>query len=187
MKTRIWKQNGNDTRGKEYRVIKNSEVIKVGDWIVDEGTGVADVDANSEHILGYCTAISTPDKISFESPSTDTGDYGGTWVSSTKQYTAASDNADSGGDGILCEYIPVREGDKFVATIDADKGTTTGSDLAGYYLAIDTSDASQLDESTASTSRSSTQFRIENALTSGLDTEVIVSVSHRETSQYTAD
>jgi len=183
--TKLYKPNALGTPKRRYRLIKDSETIMVDDWLVDESTGMADVDATGEKIYGYATAIVAPNKTSFESTSVTTGDYGGTWTSSTKQYAAAADNSTV--DGILVEYVPVREGDQFIATLDDDKGTTTGSDLPGYFLAIKTSDASLLEESGASTSEASTQFRVVDGYEQGADTEVIVEVIVRGTNQYTAD
>lgn len=181
----LYKPVGNQARDKDYRLIKNSEVIKVGDALVDESTGMANVDGTGEKIAGFATAIVTAEKVSLEAPSVDTGDLGGTWTTSTKSYTAAADNQTV--DGVMVEFIPVQEGDKYIATLDAAKGTTTGSDLVGYFVAILTTDSSLLDESTTSTSAASTQFRTAELYTEGLTTEVVVICTVRGTDQYTAD
>lgn len=166
------------TRPLKYRVIKNSEVIKVGDFIVDEATGAANVDAATEQILGIAVEIVTSKGVSLESPSVSTSDYDGTWAASTKSYTATADNESD--KLVKVGYIPLEENDEVVATLDADKGTTTGSNKAGYNLAILTSDSSLLDESTASASTSNTQFRITNPLLGGSDREVVVQVTNRQ-------
>lgn len=155
-----------------YRVIKNSEVIKVNDWITDESTGAANVDGVTEPILGLAVDIVTSNKISLRSSGVNTADYDGTWSASTSEYTAAADNETD--KQVLVAYVPVREGRQFVAVIDAAKGTTTGSNKEGYYLAVLTSDSSKLDESTAATSSSNTQFRIVDPFLAGPTTEVIV-------------
>jgi hypothetical protein len=175
---RLYKTNGNDTRPKRYRLIKNSEVIKVGDAIIDEATGAANVDAITEAIFGIATAICTSDRISLESASVDTSKYDGAWTTSTKSYTAAVNNETV--KGVLVEYIPLREGDQLLATLDAAKGTTTGSNKEGYYIAIKTSDSSLLAESTASTSSSNTQFIIRDPLSGGSTTEVVVECHLRQ-------
>jgi hypothetical protein len=172
---RLYRPQGNGVRPTRFRVIKNSEVIKVGDWIVDEGTGAANVDAITEPILGLAVGIVTANKTSLESASVDTAAYDGTWVAATKSYTATSDNETD--KKVMVAYIPVYEGDEFVAVIDAAKGTTTGSNLEGYYLPILTSDSSKLDESGASTTITNTQFKIKDPMTDGVTTEVIV-VAH---------
>jgi len=156
-----------------------------GDWITDEATGAADVDAASEKILGLAVAICTSDRVNLLSASVDTGALGGTWVSSTQSYTAAADNATV--DGVMVAYIPAMEGDLFIATLDAAKGTTTGSDLVGYYVSCSGSDASLLDESDTVSTPASCQFRLAEKYTQGLTTEVIVEVIARQTDQYTMD
>lgn len=175
---RLWLADGNDSRPRRYRVIKNSEVIKVGDFITDEGTGVANVDAITEAVLGLVTAIVTPEKVSLESASVTSSQYDGTWAAATKQYTAASDNETD--KMVMAEYIPLREGDLVVAELDAAKGTTTGSNKAGYYVAILTSNSAKLDESTASATITNTQFIIRDPYLQGSTTEVIVAVHLRQ-------
>jgi len=170
--TKEYKADAMGRNKRAYRLIKNSEVIKVGDWIVDESTGMANADGTSELIAGFATAIVTIDKRSLEALSVVTGDLGGTWAASTKSYTAASDNETV--DGVMVEYVPAREGDQFIGTLDADKGTTTGSNKAGYWISVLTTDSSLLDESSAAAS--ATQFRIVDAYNQGSDTEIIVEV-----------
>lgn len=172
----LHKANAASEASRDSRVIKNSEVIMVGDWITDEGTGVADVDAVTEAPLGLVTAITTESGISLESANS-TGLYDGTWDSATRQYTATSDNETD--KKVRAEFIPVKEGDRFRAVLDADKGSTTGSDLIGYYIASLTSDASLLDESTVSTTITNTQFKIVEQLPGVRD--VVVEVHLRET------
>ena len=179
---RLYRTDGWNTRGTEKRLIKDSEVIKVGDWIIDEATGAANVDAVTEKVFGLATAIVTAKGISLENNLVDTGALGGTWASSTKQYTAAADNSTV--DGVMVEFTPVREGDEFIATIDDAKGTTTGSNKKGYRLAILTSDSSKLDESSAATADASTQFMITDPYDDGPTTEVIVKVTARGTDQF---
>lgn len=181
MNTELIRAENDPVRAKRYRVIKSSEVIKVGDWITDEGVGVANVDAKTEKVLGYCTAIVTPDRVSFESNSVDSGDYTGTWTASTKSYTASASNDDSGGDGVMAEYVPVRAGDKFKVTLDAAKTTTVASGIIeGYYIGILTSDSSKLDESDLTTTQAGLQFRIADRYAQGSTTQAIAEVVLRE-------
>lgn len=187
MNTMVHRLVGLNAAPLRTRVIKGDEIIMVGDWLTDESTGAADADATSEKILGFCKNIVNADKMNLHSRSVETGDLDGTWASTTSQFTADSTNADSGGDGVMAEYIPVLEGMQFRITLDAAKGTTVGSNKEGYYLAIDTTDASQVDESSASTSAAGCQFRIVNPLLEGSTTEVVVEVVARESSQFTMD
>jgi len=174
-----------DPVGRDYMVIKNSEVVKVQDWITNESAGVANVDAATEKIFGLVTAVVDSDRVSLEATGADTGALGGTWASATKKYTAASDNQTV--DGVLAEFIPVKEGMQFIAKLDADKGTTTGSNKKGYFLSVLTSDSSLLDESTASATIASTQFVIVDPYLNGPDDEVIVECIARGTDQYSVD
>lgn len=172
----LHKPNAGSQAARDSRVIKNSEVIKVGDWITDEGTGVANVDAVTEAPIGLVTGIVNNEGVSLES-ATAAGTYDGTWDSATRQYTATSDNETD--KKVRAEFVPVKEGDRFRAKLDADKGTTTGSNLVGYYIASLTSDSSLLDESTASTTITNTQFKIVEQLPGTRD--VVVEVHLRET------
>ena len=106
-KTELYRLAGGEVRPVRYRVIKNSEVIKVGDFITDEAVGVANVDAVTESIMGFCVDIVTAKKISLQATAVPAGDYDGTWDAATLQYTAASDNQTD--KKVLCAYIPARE------------------------------------------------------------------------------
>lgn len=163
---------------RNYRLIKNSEVIKVGDAITDESTGAANVDALTEEILGFATAIVTAKRVSLESATVTTADYDGTWDVTTKSYTASADNETD--KMVMVEYVKAEEGDRFKATLSAAKGSTTGSNKEGYYIGIKTNDSSKLDETTASTSSANTQFIIRDPLLAGSTTEVVVEVALRQ-------
>jgi len=84
-------------------------------------------------------------------------DYDGTYTASVNgdTYVAASDNQSD--KKINVSVVPV-DGLEIEADMDAVRGTTTGSDVVGYYMSILTSDSAQLDESTSSSS--SEQFLI---------------------------
>lgn len=174
MAFKLRKVDGNDVRPNRRIVIKNSEVIKVGDVIVLEGGGAANVDAITEPSFGIARAILTPDGRSLESISVLAEEYDGTWNPTTKSYTATADNQTD--KKIQVEYTPIREGDRILATLDANKGTTTGSDTVGYYLPILVSDSSKLDESGASTTKTNTQFLIVDPSPAGGGTDEVVVV-----------
>lgn len=174
MATKVWRTAGNDTSPKRYRVIKNSEVIKVGDWIIDESTGVANVDATSEEILGYVTAIVDNKKNSLEGPVV--GSYTGTWDATTKQFTAAANNETVS--MVMAEYVPAHEADQFKTALTANRGSTVNSGVIGYYLSISTSDSSKLNETTASSTPG--QFRIAELPENPL--EIVVEVVTRQLS-----
>jgi hypothetical protein len=163
----INKKGGSDIDGR--RLIKNSEVIKVGDVIVDEGVGVANVDATTELILGVATQLidlnGTPlDAIHVSDLST------GAWTSSTRSFTAGADNQTV--DKVKVVYDLLQSGVEIKATIDEDPD---GDIVVGNWISILTSDSSLLDASTASTTAQ--QFRIVRVDGEDLGTrEVVVEV-----------
>lgn len=175
---RIVKPNGNDTRPKKFRLITNSQTLKVGDFITDASVGASKVSTNAMKVLGVVSGFVTKSGTYLDSVGGTTG-LGGTFTASTKTYAAASNNQTV--DAVKVEYEPIREGDQILADLSAAKGATTGSNLEGYYLAINTADASQLDETTASATITSTQFRIKDPNTAGLTTQVIVECIQRNT------
>lgn len=168
----------NETMPRKTRVIKNSEVIKVGDFIVQEGAGVANVDAKTENVQGFCTNILDRNGTPLSSI-TALADADGTWALATQSYTASADNETD--KLVQAEYYEIQENDQIVATLDADKGTTTGSNKEGYYLGILTSNSSLLDESDAATAATGLQFQIEKATGEDLGVrEVVVRVIKRQ-------
>ena len=167
---------------KERRIVKNSEVIKIGDWITDEAAGVANADDVNESILGLVTAVLDKNGVNLLQGNSQ-AITGGSWVVSTLTFTADSDNETV--DMVQVEFVRADEGVQFVATLDANKGTTTGSNKAGYYLTIKTSDSSLLLESSAQATVTdgtdvSTPFRIVKPLGESLGVrEVVVEIVHR--------
>lgn len=153
------------------RVIKNSEVIKIGDFVVDEGAGMANVDAKTEYVAGFVTNILDRNGVPLSSI-TALNDYDGTYAPTTNQYTAASDNETD--KKVMVEFYEIQENDLIVATLDAAKGTTTGSDKPGYYFGILTSNSSLLDESDAATAPAGLQFQTVIADGEGLSTTEVV-------------
>lgn len=152
----LYKQGADGNSTRKYRIVKNSEVISVGDVVTDEATGVADVDAVTEAILGVVTAIVTPEGINADATSANVSGYDRT----TRTLTAEADNETD--KKYMVEFVPVTSETELLAKLDDAKGTTTGSNLAGYYIASLTSDARLLDESTVATSATNTQFVIVN-------------------------
>ena len=161
--------------GVESRIINDSEVIKVGDFITDEGAGMANVDAATEDIKGVAIGFIDSKGRSLEAVSADTGSLGGTWASSTKSYTAAADNTTV--DLVKVLYNPINENQEFVATLDDDAGTTAGP--VGYYFPIKTSDSALLEESGATLTETGMQFVCTDDYAQGLDTEIVVKVVNR--------
>ena len=159
-------------------LVIDSATEKVGGIIWFAGNGVEKIDATTEAVAGMVTEIISKDGTNIESPTVDTSALGGTWTPSTKTFAAASDNSTV--DLISVRYIPVKADQLFRMQMDADKGTTTGSNLKGYFLKILTSDSAKLDESTAVAAEAGTQFQIMDPNGQGLDDEVIVRANNRQ-------
>jgi len=164
---------------RQRRLVKNSEVIKVGDFVVQEGAGVANVDAKTEDIAGFCTGFTDRKGISLDSITHDSNYGGGSYNASTKTFTAASDNETDA--QVYVEFYEVQENDQLVVTLDDDKGKTSGSDIPGGYFGISTTDSSLLDESDYNAAPANLQFQ--SLITSGEnlgDREIVVRVIRRQ-------
>lgn len=139
---------GDGTPEDEEKVILNSATITVGDAVKLSAGGVEPADAITDRIYGFVTGICDQNGIPLSELVSGT-DYDGTYTSATSgdTYVAASDNQTD--KKIQAKVVPVRDY-TFKGTLDATKGTHTGSDTVGYYLSVLTTDSTQLDESTAS-------------------------------------
>lgn len=169
--------NAYESKGDSYKLIKNSATVKVGQWITDKGAGAEALSGTSDKVLGIVTAIVNKNKVNMESPSALSGvslGSGASYTSSTKTYVAAADNMTV--DMIGVEYIRVKPQEQYLATLDAAKGTTTGSNKEGYYMTINTTYPDLLAESTASTTRTTVIFRVVDPYNIGTTTQVIVEV-----------
>lgn len=140
--------------GVEYQVIANSKTITEGDAIVIGGAAGADVmDAVNEVVGGYAVGFFVDyggKNLPLKQASTNSAYVDGTFTPATTgdTYAAAADNATD--KKVAVAYIPA-EDVVCSAREDATPATTTGSSTPGYYVDILTSDATYLDESTAST------------------------------------
>jgi len=142
---------GSELPAAENIVILNSATVQVGDAMKLSAGGVEPADAAADRPYGLCVGINL-DGIPL-SQLTSGSDYDGTYTEATGGvgdiYAAASDNQTD--KLIVASVVPI-PGLWIEADLDAARGTTTGSDVVGYYMDILTTDSSQLDESTASTS-----------------------------------
>lgn len=123
-------------------VITNSVVSTVLDS-VKLASGFIALGTAGAAVFGHITSHSRNDGVGVETSGAAgaaTGSYVGT-------FTAASDNQTVGLVKATCD---VSKNTLYSAELDATIGTTTGSDLAGYY--IDLIDEDTLDESSAATS-----------------------------------
>jgi hypothetical protein len=141
----------------EVLIIKNSESIAEGAFIFAGSTGPAEeADAVANPIKGLVTGFldgkGAPHGSGYSSSDVTTF----TEAPSGNILAASSDNETVEKSKVA--YFPVGVGDIFSGELDATLGTTTGSGIPGYYISVLTSDATKLDESTASTSQQ--QFRL---------------------------
>jgi len=100
----------------------------------------------SDQVYGICEGIITRHGVPLNQAASGT-DYDGTFTASTETYVATADN-------LTDKYVkalvrPIFPGDILTMEADAAIGTTTGSDLPGYFIDVLTTDASKLDESNA--------------------------------------
>lgn len=119
-------------------------------------------DAVTDYVYGIVEAFLTKNRLPLQ---TDTGGYTGTMDLSTYYpagmgYTSSSTNATVTGDRVTALVRPVWNA-ILSARLTAARGTTTGSNLAGLYIAVSTTGAekaTKLDETTINTSITNTQF-----------------------------
>lgn len=146
--------DGASSRPYERITVLNSGVIFEGGVVKLSPGGADGADAVTDTIYGICHGFmmesgSTPLSLALS------GAHDGTLVDGTS-FTAASDNQTV--ETVVALVEPILPGDIIRAEADAALGTTTGSDLIGYFIDVLTSDESKLDES--NTGSSQLQFLI---------------------------
>lgn len=121
-------------------IIANSKTVTIGDF-VHTAAGFLDIAATGETLLGVVVGVVDANGIGLDNTKVS---LDGTWTSSTHTYAAASDNQT-----VLkvCALVDVDPFSVWSCEPDATIGTTTGSNLAGYYT--DLADEDEIDESTA--------------------------------------
>lgn len=129
----------------EQYTIANSVTIQPGDLVKIINGGVDVADAVADFIYGICEGITTRDGVPLNQA--NSGDYDGTFTASTGVYVSAADNLTD--KYVKANVRPVTAQDIISIEADAAIGTTTGSDLPGYYISVLTTDSSKVDESTA--------------------------------------
>lgn len=131
--------------------IYNSATVQVGDRmkLANDGSGAGGADAAdavADRAVGVCEGITTPEGIPVDQALST--EYDGTVSSSGESlaYTAAADNeTDKKIEAQIRMFEPV-----WTVKADATLGTTTGSNIPGYYIDVLTTDSTQVDESSAS-------------------------------------
>jgi hypothetical protein len=138
--------------------IYNSAVLREGGAVHNEGGFIGEADAASADAFGYCVGFEDADGFAYD---IKTSNFGGTYTESSQgdTYTASSTNSNSGGNNIVALIVPGL-GVVCSGYLDAAAATTTGSNLAGYYIDIQTTQAGAiyLDESSASTTAAGFQL-----------------------------
>lgn len=127
----------------------SSVTIREGGATQQESGALGDLDAASADFWGYCVGFQDKDGYSYD---LRTSGFSGTYTQSPQgdTYAASASNDDSGGDNVVALTIPAF-GVVCSGYLDATAGTTTGSNVVGYYLDIVTTTEEYLDESSSST------------------------------------
>ena len=122
------------------RVLTNSLAVAVG-YAVQTTSGFLAVGTAGARVLGHVVSFIGADSLTPVKDGTYLGNPG-------EVFTAESDNQTV--DEVRAQ-VDVSVTSLYSAELDATAGTTTGSDLAGYY--VDLADKDTLDESTVTESR----------------------------------
>lgn len=118
------------------RIVANSVTIAVGDS-VKTASGFAALGTTGARVLGHVESLVGPDGLSAVTDGTFLGNLGSALVMDSDNQTVDEISA----------RIDIDQLSLYSAELDADAGTTTGSNLAGYTM--DLTDEDTLDESTA--------------------------------------
>lgn len=135
--------DGASSRPLEKWLIINSATVFNGGVVKVVAGGVDGADAVADPIYGICRGFvanggSTPLENALST------DYDGTLTAGVS-YAAAADNQTD--KKVMALVEPILPGDVIRAEADAALGTTTGSNLVGYYIDVLTTDERKLDES----------------------------------------
>jgi len=154
----------------ERMMIASSKTIREGGAVQSEGYGIGDMDAADANIVGYVIGFEDKDGFTYGLRTSGFAGASATYTESAAGDThlSSSDNSDSGSDNVVALVVPAMN---VVCSgyLDAAAATTTGSNLAGYYIDIITTVEENLDESSASTTIA--QFRLMPGTTKRLATD----------------
>ena len=136
--------DGGSSRPLKKMLILNSGTAFKNGVVKLVAGGVDGADAVTDAIFGICKGFvvhrgNTPIENCLDT------DHDGTYTASTGYFVAASDNQTV--EPVYAMVEVVLPGDVIRAEMDAALGTTTGSDLIGYFVDVVTSDERTLDES----------------------------------------
>lgn len=133
---------GEPGRSTRQYIIGASKTVTVGDAVHLE-TGYVDPAAATERIIGFVQGFVDNNGLPLDHSQAD---FDGTYTASTNTYVATSDNTT---DKKIRAIVNISPTAVYSATPDATIGTTTGSNLHGYFC--DLIDEDSPDESDAVT------------------------------------
>lgn len=126
--------------------IADSATITVGDY-VRHAAGYCALTANGNAGLGFVVGIVDKNGTNMDASRLSLTGSGASWSSSTQTFVAGSDNSSTDCVAALIDMDPFSI---FSATPDNTIGSTTGSNLCGYYTDV-VAASDQPDEDTATT------------------------------------
>jgi hypothetical protein len=135
---------GRTTGIRKSYIIGNSATITIGDMVKLSSGFIALAGANAK-ILGVVVAIEDANGLDLDNPRRTNA--GGTWTSSSKTIVVAADNQTVDQIRAIVDIDPMSI---WSAQPDNTIGTTTGSNLAGYYCDLPSA-SDQPDEDTTTT------------------------------------
>lgn len=149
----LYKRRGTDDQ--ELVIIANSEAMQEGAYYTQAATGATEVDDAANAIRGLVVGFRDGKGIPLNSSYEDTD---GTLSASTvgNTYTASADNLTD--KKVVLQGRPVQLGDVYTGELDATIGTTTGSNVPGYFISVSTAGIT-LDENTVHATNQ-LQFRL---------------------------
>ena len=133
----------------EREIIKNSSTLTMGD-VVSWSSGFLDVTGATAKVFGLVEGFVTKDGVALDNALAS--EYDGTWTTGglgVGTYVSSSDNQTDKQVKVLIRLLV--PGMVLTSPLDGTIGTTTGSDLKGYYADM-VAASDQLDETSTTTS-----------------------------------
>jgi len=132
-------------------VITNSTTMSVADMVAVSSGFVLDASGTTYPIFGNLVAFSTYKGVGVLT----TGAAGAALGSFVGTYATASDNQTN---AKIEAVVDISKESLYTNPTSGTPGTTTGSNLLGYYLNLVAASATTIDETSATTTRGTTQF-----------------------------
>lgn len=132
-------------------VIANTTTLTVADMVSVSSGFIIDSSGTTYPIFGNLVAIETFKGVGLPT----TGAAGAAMGSFINAYTTSSTNQTA---GLVSAIVDISKESLYTNATSAQVGTTTGSNLLGYYLNLVAGSAVTIDETSATTTRGTTQF-----------------------------